>query len=29
LRKNGSRLVGLLDQIELGKSPFKTREKKS
>ena len=29
LRKNGSRLVGLFDQIQLGKSPFKTREKKS
>jgi hypothetical protein len=29
LRKNGSRLVGLFDQIELGKSPFKTLEKKS
>src|SRR5437667_2647061 len=27
LRKNGSRLVGLFDQIELGKSPFKTRAK--
>jgi transposase len=29
LRKNGSSLVGLFDQIELGKSPFKSREKKS
>jgi len=29
LRKNGSRLVGLFDQIELGKSPFKTPRKKS
>jgi hypothetical protein len=29
LRKNGSRLVGLCDQIQLGKSPFKSCEKKS
>lgn len=29
LRKKGSRLVGLFDQIELGKSPFKTAGKKS
>jgi len=29
LRKNGSRLVGLFDQIQLGKSPFKSCEKKS
>ena len=29
LKKNKSPLVGLLDQIELGKSPLKTRTKKS
>ncbi len=29
LKKSGSPLVGLLDQIELGKSPVKTRAKKS
>jgi len=29
LKKNQSALIGLLDQIELGKSPFKTHEKKS
>jgi len=29
LKKNKSPLVGLLDQIELGKSPVKTRAKKS
>jgi transposase len=29
LRKAGSPLVGLLDQIELGKSPYKTSKKKS
>lgn len=29
LRKNGSPLVALFDQIQLGKSPFKTRLKKS
>jgi hypothetical protein len=29
LKKNQSALIGLLDQIELGKSPVKTRAKKS
>jgi len=29
LKKNKSPLIGLLDQIELGKSPVKSRAKKS
>ena len=29
LKQNGSALAGLLDQIELGKSPVKNRPKKS